>query len=170
MRGQRRQHGFSLVELIIVMAIIGVLTAVATLGYRQLVRRAESMDGYSQFSAVKTRIAAFYTAAGVLPADFSDLGLPGKSGEANGGDTGSYEDVFGLKSDVWTAVEYQPKPPHGYVFVLRSTEPLDIGLHFQIKPMAGGGIRVRCIVNAKPERTAYVPAQCRDGGVDDWNW
>ncbi|MCG6942216.1 MAG: prepilin-type N-terminal cleavage/methylation domain-containing protein [Thiohalocapsa sp.] len=169
MRRYRRQRGFSLVELMIVVAIIGVLATVASIGYAQFVRRAESMDGYAQFGALKARIAEFYATAGVLPANFSELGLPGASGTAYDGDSGSYQEVFGLESDIWTDVEYQPKLPYGYVLVLRSKTPVDIGLHFQIKP-AGGGIRVRCIVNEEAERMPYVPAQCRAGNVDDWSW
>ncbi len=165
---RRRLQGFSLVELMIVLAIIGVLVTLATIGYAHMIRRAESMDGYTQFGAVKTRVAEFYASSGVLPANFSELGLPGKSGEAYGGDTGSYEDVFGMESGVWTRVEYQPKLPDGYIFVLRSSAP-DIGLHFQIK-VASGGVRVRCIVNERAERMLYVPAQCRAGNAGDWDW
>jgi prepilin-type N-terminal cleavage/methylation domain-containing protein len=164
-----QQRGFSLVELMIVVAIIGVLASVATYGYAQFVRRVESMDGYAQFSALKTRIATFYAGTGSLPASFQDLGLPAASGAAHGGDAGTYEEVFGVESEIWTGVEYQPKPPNGYVFVLRSTTPVDIGLHFQIK-VAGGGVRVRCTVNEIAERMPYVPASCRAGNVDDWNW
>ncbi len=161
----------------IVVAIIGVLAGLAIPAYQIYVRRAESLDGYLQFMALRTRIAAFFSANGALPANFEDLGLPPATGTAWGGDAGSYEEVFGIPSKVWGGVEYQPKTlaggeeTAGYIFVLRSIDEPDIGLHFQIKADASA-VRVRCTVNSgsHPERLPYVPASCRSGSADDWDW
>jgi hypothetical protein len=56
------------------------------------------------------------------------------------------------------------------IFVLRSNSddvPVDIGLHFQIKAVAGG-VRFRCSINNNQDRAHFVPANCRQGNVDDW--
>ncbi|NBC14951.1 MAG: prepilin-type N-terminal cleavage/methylation domain-containing protein [Gammaproteobacteria bacterium] len=164
-----RTRGLTLVELMIAVAIIGVLAAISIPAYQTYVRRAASVDGYLQFAAVKTKIVDFYVSKGVLPANFEDIGLPPPTGVAHGGDSGSYAHVFGVESKVWGSVEYQPKQPNGYVFVLRAIEAPDIGLHFQIKA-ENGGVRIRCTINQVAERAPYVPAQCRDGSVDDWSW
>jgi prepilin-type N-terminal cleavage/methylation domain-containing protein len=170
MLGRRRTLGFTLLELMITVAIIGILAALGIPAYEAYIRRAASVDGYLQFSAVKAKIIEFYASRGVLPADFQEIGLPPASGESPfGGDAGSYAEVFGVESEVWASVEYQPKPPRGYVFVLRSIDAPDIGLHFQIKA-EHGAVRVRCTVNDVDGRGPYVPAQCRDGTVDEWDW
>jgi hypothetical protein len=79
--------------------------------------------------ALKPHIAELYATSGALPATFRGLGLPPPSGSSQWeGDTGSCEDVFGVASDIWTGVEYQPRLPDGYVFVLRSSLPGNLGL------------------------------------------
>ena len=157
----------------ITVAIVGILAAVSIPAYRNYLLRAQSVDGYYQFAVLKPRIATFYNANGRLPATFEELGLPAATDTAYDGDRGAYADVFGVESPVWSHVEYQPKGPedgrHGFVFVLRSWQSPDIGLHMQIKTDAGS-VRFRCTINGKSERAPYVPAQCRDGRVGEWDW
>ena len=78
--------GFTLIELMITVAIVGILAAIAIPAYQNYLLRAASVDGYLQFAALKTRIGDFYYSEGVLPSDFEDLGLPAPTGKAYGGD------------------------------------------------------------------------------------
>lgn len=55
---KRNQSGFTLIELMIVVAIIGVLAAVALPAYQDYVKRARITEGLSLASGAKTEIAS----------------------------------------------------------------------------------------------------------------
>jgi type IV pilus assembly protein PilA len=69
------QQGFTLIELMIVVAIIGILAAVAIPAYQDYTIRAQVSEGMSLASGAKTAMAEFYNATGRFPANNSSLGL-----------------------------------------------------------------------------------------------
>jgi type IV pilus assembly protein PilA len=50
----KRKHGFTLIELMIVMAVIGIISAIAIPVYQDYMGRAQVMSGYSLISSLKT--------------------------------------------------------------------------------------------------------------------
>ena len=70
------QKGFTLIELMIVVAIIGILAAVALPAYQDYTKRARVTEGFNLAASAKTGVADFYAANNVLPTDNGSVGLP----------------------------------------------------------------------------------------------
>ena len=69
------QKGFTLIELMIVIAIIGILAAIAIPAYQDYTIRAQVSEGLSLADGVKTAIAEFYTNTGYFPASNASAGI-----------------------------------------------------------------------------------------------
>ena len=86
--------GFTLIELMIVVAVIGILAAVAIPSYRSYVARAHVSEGLTLIGPVKNAVAEYYAVNGGLPEVANNhmtnvlaaLGLPNSSdtGAASG--------------------------------------------------------------------------------------
>jgi type IV pilus assembly protein PilA len=61
------QKGFTLIELMIVVAIIGILAAIAIPAYQDYTIRAQVTEGLNLADAVKTSVAEYYANNGTWP-------------------------------------------------------------------------------------------------------
>jgi len=69
------QKGFTLIELMIVVAIIGILAAIAIPAYQDYTIRAQVSEGMSLASGAKTAVAEFYNQRGQFPDSNAEAGL-----------------------------------------------------------------------------------------------
>lgn len=69
------QKGFTLIELMIVVAIIGILAAIAIPAYQDYTIRAQVTEGLSLASAAKTAVAEFYMNEGEAPVGRVEAGM-----------------------------------------------------------------------------------------------
>jgi type IV pilus assembly protein PilA len=75
------QKGFTLIELMIVIAIIGILAAIAIPAYQNYTIRSQVTEGLSLADGFKTSISEYYDQNGTWPATaatINQLGVTGK--------------------------------------------------------------------------------------------
>jgi type IV pilus assembly protein PilA len=68
------QQGFTLIELMIVVAIIGILAAIAIPAYNDFTIRSKVTEVVNMAGVCKTSVAEFYQTRGVMPADATQAG------------------------------------------------------------------------------------------------
>lgn len=71
----KRQQGFTLIELMIVVAIIGILAAIALPAYQDYTIRAKVSEIMVLASKDKTSISEYYISQGSMPANATAAGI-----------------------------------------------------------------------------------------------
>ncbi|EEY37693.1 pilin [Vibrio mimicus] len=91
----KQQKGFTLIELMIVVAVIGVLAAIAVPQYQKYVAKSEAASALATLTGLKTNAEAYTVETGSFPTnnENAQLGTPtssmGTIAYANGGNSGA---------------------------------------------------------------------------------
>ena len=72
---QKSQQGFTLIELMIVVAIIGILASIAIPAYQDYTVRAKISEGLGIAAAAKTSVSEYFISQNTMPADATAAGV-----------------------------------------------------------------------------------------------
>jgi type IV pilus assembly protein PilA len=90
------QQGFTLIELMIVVAIIGILAAIAIPAYQDYTIRAQVSEGMTLASAAKASIAEAFSDSGEAPLNRTEAGMTATATDTSGNYVVSVEVTLGV--------------------------------------------------------------------------
>ena len=156
------QKGFTLIELMIVVAIIGILAAIAIPAYQDYTVRAQVTEGLNLASDLKASVAESFAQTGVWPANEVTLGL------TEGAKTGKYvsdidvnlgtiEIAYGLQANATALAAGQN------MLVLRPYVSLnnDVIWVCGLNVVPSGASDIGNAATATTVLPKYLPANCR---------
>ena len=80
----KKNKGFTLIEVMIVVAIIGILAAIAYPSYDEYVKRGNRAEGQAFLNEVAARQERYFSQNNKYAASASDLNLPTPTGSETG--------------------------------------------------------------------------------------
>ena len=91
----RRNQGFTLIELMIAVAIVGILASLAVSAYQTYTVRAQVSEGLNMAAGAKVPIVDAYTASGVAPPNRAAAGMTPLATDTRGSYVSQVEVVDG---------------------------------------------------------------------------
>jgi type IV pilus assembly protein PilA len=141
---KRTQQGFTLIELMIVVAIIGILAAIAIPAYQDYAKRANVSEGLSLAAAAKTSVSEYWATKGSLPSANASVGIPSSTSI-----TGNAVRSVAVGTNGLITITYKTVVGSGKTLLL---SPLT----------ANGAIQWKCKKgSSNPVDDKYLPASCR---------
>ncbi|MDJ0919199.1 MAG: pilin [Woeseiaceae bacterium] len=143
----KKQQGFTLIELMIVVAIIGILAAIAIPAYQDYTIRAQVSEGLNLSGGGKTAVAEFFQDSGGLPGNNLSAGL-----SEPGNITGKYVTSVTVNNGVITVMYGNDA----------NTNITNATLTLTPDTSSGGSVEWACAGGATLSTNAkWLPAACR---------
>lgn len=155
MSSKQTQKGFTLIELMIVVAIIGILAAIAIPAYQDYINRSKVTEAVTAAAACKTSVMEYAASNGALPADASAAGC----GSTPTKYVASLSVANGVISVVLQSVN---SAVDGKKLVLSPTKDVTL------KTAAANGDTIvgwHCGTDAAPTDFKFFPANCRQAAL-----
>jgi type IV pilus assembly protein PilA len=161
------QKGFTLIELMIVVAIIGILAAIAIPAYQNYTIRAQVTEGLTLADGWKTAIADFYTNNGTWPTTSAVVGnVATLVMEMAGNTTGKYVGTVALGGPGTVVITYGLQANNNINLKTVTIRPgLSnnndiIWVCGDAAVPVGDAIVAGSVVAANPVADQYVPSSC----------
>jgi len=164
------QKGFTLIELMIVVAIIGILAAIAIPAYQDYTIRAQVSEGMTLAAAAKAAVAESFLNDGEAPADREEAGMSDTATDTSGNYVTEIEVTNGvitieygneanaaIDGETISLVPYET--PDGSVVWQCGFATAPAGL--AVMGTAGGGNAAAATAPSGGMEERYVPAACR---------
>jgi len=156
----RKESGFTLIELMYVVAIIGILASIALPSYQQYINRAQVVEGLSLANYAQKYVTEYYKDTMSFPADNAQAGLP-PADKIIGTYTKSVEVKDGI---VYVTFGNKAAELNGKVLTMRPAT-VDGSPASPIAWVCGRSKAVEGMTaigeHATTLGTAYIPASCR---------
>jgi type IV pilus assembly protein PilA len=143
-------RGFTLIELMIVVAIIGILAAIAMPAYQDYTVRSKVTEGLNLAAAAKLAVAESFSSNGIMPTNNQNAGLP-----AAATITSKYVASVTVANGIITIL-YDPARMGG--------NPTMNGATVTLTPNTtqAGSIQWQCAIGNQTQLFKFVPAECRN--------